>query len=194
MPDSALDGLLLSTDEANSVMGTSGLVAHTVVRQMADHRNMLPNLNCLGVWQVNEAPVYDESHWKSVRQQLLRVPDADTWDSLVVQSVVSYRTADGAREFFTESADRWSQCTNHKVNIRVNDEPLPAWKSGDLVKTDNQLTMPYTRGSGEFTRSCQHVIGVRSNVVIDVAACGAQSQTFTKGDDIVARIESKFPG
>ncbi len=169
------------------------MVPHTVVRQMADHRNLLPNLNCLGVWQVNEAPVYDESHWKSLRQQLFRAPDADSWDSLVVQSVVSYRTADGAREFFTESADRWSKCTNHNVNIRLNDQPLPAWKSGDLMKTDDQLEMPYTRGSGDLVRSCQHVLEIAANIVIDVAACGPQSQTFAKGTEVVAKIESKFP-
>jgi hypothetical protein len=194
LPDSALDGLLLTTDEVNAAMGTSGMEPNAVVRQMADHRNLLPNLNCLGVWQVNEAPVYGESHWKAVRQQLFRAPNTDAWDTLVVQSVVSYRTADGAREFFTESADRWSKCTNHNVNINLNDQKLPAWKSGDLMKTDNQLAMPYTRGSGDMVRSCEHVLGVVSNIVIDVAACGAQTAKFDKGTEVVARISSKFPG
>jgi hypothetical protein len=193
VPDSTLDGLLLTTDEVNSVMGISGMVPHAVVRQMGDHRNMLPNLNCLGVWQVNEAPVYDSSHWKSVRQQLFRVPDTDSWDSLVVQSVVSYRTPDGAKGFFTDSADRWSKCTNHTVNIRVNDQAMPAWKSADLMKTDTLLAMPYTRGSGDSTRSCQHVIGLTSNVIIDVSACGPRSPNFDKGAQVVAKIESKFP-
>jgi hypothetical protein len=169
------------------------MVPHGVVRQMADHRNLLANLNCLGVWQVNEAPVYDESHWKALRQQLFRLPDNDAWDSLVVQSVVSYRTPDGARDFFTASADRWSKCTNHNVNIRLNDAPLPAWRSGDLTETDDHLVMPYTRGSGELTRSCQHVLAVVSNVVIDVAACGPPSEKFDKGTAVAAKISSKFP-
>jgi serine/threonine-protein kinase len=193
VPDSALDGLLLSLDEVNDVMGTSGMQQHATVRQMADHRNMLPNLDCLGVWQVNEAPVYDSSHWKSVRQELFRVPDSDAWDSLLVQSVVSYRTADGAREFFTQSADRWSRCADHNVNIRVNDQPLPAWKSGDLTKTDSRLSMPYTRGSGDLTRSCQHVLAVAANLIIDVAACGPQTPSFAKGDEVAAEIESRLP-
>ena len=145
VPDSALTGSLLSPRRLNTIMGTSGMTPHTPVSQMGDHRNLLPNLNCLGVWQVNEAPIYESSHWKSVRQQLLRAPDTDQWDFLVVQSVVSYRTADAAREFFTESTDRWSKCTNHNVNIQLNGQTLPAWKSGDLTKTDNQLAMPYTR-------------------------------------------------
>ena len=51
----------------------------------------------------------------------------------------------------TSSRSRWTdgrKCTNHHVNIRLNDQPLPAWLSGDLTKTDTELSMPFTRGSG----------------------------------------------
>src|SRR5262249_47997763 len=153
------------------IMETTGMTPHPTVAQMADHRNLLPNLNCLGVWQVNEAPIYESSHWKSVRQQLLRAPDVDGWDNLVVQSVVSYRTADAARGFFTESTGRWSKCTTHNVNIQLNGQALPAWRSGALMKTDAQLAIPYTRGSGDQTRSCQHVLSVVSNLILDIQAC-----------------------
>ena len=47
--DSALDGLLLGVDDANTILGTTGMQAHPPVEQMADHRTMLPNLDCLGV-------------------------------------------------------------------------------------------------------------------------------------------------
>ncbi len=150
--DNALPGLLLSADDVNGIMETTGMTPHPPVAQMGDHRNLLPNLNCLGVWQVNEAPIYESSHWKTVRQQMFRAPDTDQWDNLVVQSVVSYRTADAAREFFTESTDRWSKCTNHNVNIQLNGQALPAWHSGELTKTDTRLAIPYTRGAGDQTQ------------------------------------------
>jgi hypothetical protein len=193
VPDSALTGSLLSADELNAIMGTSGMTPHPPVSQMGDHRNLLPNLNCLGVWQVNEAPIYDSSHWKSVRQQMFRTPDTDGWDSLVVQSVVSYRTADGAREFFTESTDRWSKCANHNVNIQLNGQALPAWKSGDLTKTDSQLAMPYTRGSGDQTRSCQRALSVVANVILDIQACKPPQQSAVRqAADVADKIESKL--
>ena len=161
---------------------------------MGDHRNLLPNLNCLGVWQVNEAPIYESSHWKSVRQQMFRAPDTDQWDSLVVQSVVSYRTADAARDFFTQSADRWSKCTNHNVNIQLNGQPLPAWLSGDLTRTDTQLAMPYTRGYGDQTRSCQRVLTIAANLIIDIQACKPQQQSaVTQAAAVADKIESKLP-
>jgi serine/threonine-protein kinase len=194
VPDSALPGLLLSADDLNVIMGTSGMTPHPPVAQMGDHRNLLPNLNCLGVWQVNEAPVYDPTHWKSVRQQLFRQPDNDQWDALVVQSVVSYRTADGARDFFTQSVDRWSKCTNHHVNIRLNDQPFPAWLSGDLTRTDTELSMPFTRGSGDQTRSCQRFLAVAANLILDIQACKPQQQaTLTEAAQIADKIEAKLP-
>jgi hypothetical protein len=192
--DSALTGLLLSDDDLNAIMGTSGMTPHPPVLQMGDHRNLLPNLNCLGVWQVNEQSIYESSHWKSMRQQMFRVPDTDQWDSIVVESVVSYSTTDGARQFFTESTGRWSKCANHKVNIQLNGQPLPAWRSGDLTKTDTRLAMPYTRGSGDQTRSCQHVLSMAANVILDIQACKPQQQpAVTQAATIADKIESKLP-
>jgi len=194
VPDSALPGLLLTADDVDGIMQTTGITPHPPVAQMADNRNLLPNLNCLGVWQVNQAPIYESSHWKSVRQQLLRTPDADGWDNLVVQSVVSYRTTDAAKEFFTESTDRWSKCTNHNVNIQLNGQALPAWHSGELTKTDGRLAIPYTRGAGDQTRSCQHVLLLVTNLILDIQACKPQQEAaVTQAADVADKIESKLP-
>jgi PknH-like protein len=191
--DNELGRLLLDVADIDAIMGTNAMRTHPPVTQMGDHRNLLPNLNCLGVWQVNEAPIYDPSHWKSVRQQMLRTPDTDPWDSLVVQSVVSYRITDGPRLFLDDSADRWARCTNHNVNIQLNNQRLPAWKSGELTRTEDRLAMPYSRGSGADTRSCQHVLQAAANVIIDVVACGPQAPSFTKAADVATAIEAKMP-
>ena len=193
VPDSALTASLLTADELNSIMGTSGMTPHTPVSQMGDHRNLLPNLNCLGVWQVNEAPIYESSHWKSVRQQLVRAPDIDQWNFLVVQSIVSYRTPDGAGEFFTEST-RWSKCSNHTLNIQLNGQALPKWVSGELTKTDTRLALPYTRGTGDQSRSCQRVLSLVANLILDIQACKPQQQSaITATADVADKIEAKLP-
>jgi PknH-like extracellular domain len=146
------------------------------------------------VWQVNEAPIYDPSHYKTVRQQMFRTPDSDQWDSLVVQSVVSYRTADAAQAFFVDSQDRWSRCTNHTVNIRLNEQVLPKWVSGDLATTDSQLAMPYIRGAGDQTRSCHRALSIAANVILDIQVCVPPGQdAVTAAVDIVDQIESRLP-
>jgi PknH-like extracellular domain len=192
--DRDLDNLMLSVADINTVMGTTGITPHPVVTQMPDNRNLLPNLNCLGVWQVDEAAIYGErggpTGWSALRQQMLRTPDADQWDTLAVQSVVSYPSPDAARAFFGQSADRWSKCTNHHVNIKLNDQPLPKWLSGDLDQTDTSLAMPIARGAGADSRSCQHVLTVKVNVVIDVEACKPQTYAVTQAADIAGKIAS----
>jgi len=198
VPTSALNKLLLSTDEVNAVMGTRSLTPHPVDTVMADNRNLLPNLNCLGVWQVGESAIYGsgdgDNGWQGVRRQTLRTPDTDAWDTLAVQSVVYYPTAEAAGDFFAQSADRWSKCAKHHVNITLNDQPLPKWLSGDLGRTDTQLSMPITRGEGTEVRACQHVVERAANLIIDVEACKPQTSPVTAAAELAAKIQAKLPG
>jgi hypothetical protein len=198
VPTSALNGLLLSTDEVDAVTGTRSLTVHGGTdTTMADNRNLLPNLNCLGVWQVGESAIYGpdggDKGWQGVRRQLLRTPDVDTWDTLAVQAVVYYPSADAAADFFSQSADRWSKCVNHHVNITLNDQPLPKWLSGQLGKTDTQLAMPITRGEGAEVRACQHVLQRAVNLIIDVEACKPQSAPIGSAADLATKIQAKLP-
>ncbi|MCW2590436.1 MAG: sensor protein [Mycobacterium sp.] len=197
VPTSALNKLLLSTDEVDAVMGTRSLTPHPVDTVMADNRNLLPNLNCLGVWQVGESAIYGPSDgdngWQGERQQMLRTPDVDTWDTLAVQSVVFYPTDEAAARFFAQSAERWSKCANHHVNITLNDKPLPKWSSGDLGRTDTQLAMPITRGEGAEVRTCQHVLEHAANLIIDVEACKPQTSPVTAAAELAAKIQAKLP-
>ena len=135
VPAAALDTALLSAGDVDTVMATP-MTAYPVTTEMADHRDLLRNRSCLAIWQPTEAVIYDGTGWTAVRRQVLRAPDSDDWTDRVVQSVVSFPTPAAARAFFSESADRWSKCTNHRLNITINDQPQPAWRSGDLNRAD----------------------------------------------------------
>ena len=193
VPANALDRALLDADEVDTIMGTTGMTAQPRVDVMGDHRNLLPNLNCLGIWQVNELGVYGADGWIALRQELLRSPNTDAWQTLVVQSVVNYPSTDAARDFFSQSSDRWSQCTNHNVNITLNGQPLPKWRSGDLTKTDNTLAIPFTRGNANGVDWCQRVLALENNVIVDVQACKRDGSTVTQAVGVVDEIESKLP-
>ncbi|MET0698042.1 MAG: sensor domain-containing protein [Mycobacterium sp.] len=190
----AVEAVLLSPNAVNQAMGTAGMITHPPASQMGDHRDLLPNLNCLGVWQVDEVGVYGSSDWGAMRQVMMRSPDTEQWDDLAVQSVVAYHSVDGARKFFTESADRWSKCTNHHVNITLNGIKLPRWTSGELTKTVDRLAIPVTRGSDAQTRSCQRVLSIAVNVIIDVQACKPpRPAPVTQAAAIADQIEAALP-
>ena len=121
-------------------------------------------------------------------------PDADQWNYVVVRSIVSYRTADAARQFLTESKDRWSKCVHHTPNIQLNGQAFPKWVSGGLTKTNTRLAIPYTRGAGDRTRSCQRVLSRVVNLIFGIQACAPQQQSaITAAAGIADKIESKLP-
>jgi hypothetical protein len=187
----ALDSLLLSAGEVDAVMGTHGFTPQPATTELNDHQTVVANLNCLGIWQTAEAAVYENSGRTGLRRQSLRMPDNDQWDDLVVQSVASFPSASVAAAFFTDSSDRWSKCTNHRLNIAAGAQPPTAWTSGELTKTDTDLTIPVTRQAGDQVRQCQRVLAHKANVIIDLEACKPES--VTQGGVLVNRIEAKLP-
>ena len=189
-PD-GLDALLLKAPEIDTIMGTNGIAPQPVSSDMNDHRDLVNNLNCLGIWQTDEAAVYENSGSNGVRRQTLRAPDVDLWDSVVVQSVLSFPSSDAAHNFYTQSLDRWSKCTNHRLNVGISGQSAPGWQSGDLTKADTTITMPVTRQSVDQVRQCERVLSVKANVIIDAEAC--KPSAVTQAGEIVNRIAAKIP-
>jgi hypothetical protein len=110
----ALDSLLLSATDVDAVMGSNGMTPQPATSDLTDDRSVVTNLSCLGIWQTDEAKVYEKSGHITLRRQVLRVPNTDQWEDLVVQSVVSFPSAIAASGFFADSSGRWSQCVNHR--------------------------------------------------------------------------------
>ncbi len=192
-----VESLLLTKDEVNTVMGTRSMTPQELGTEPEDNSNLLANLNCLGVWQVGEVKIYGPANepagWDAMRVQRLRTPDVDDWDSLAVQSVVAYPSAADAQSFFAQSADRWSKCTGHTINITLNDRKLPSWLSGELARTDTRLSMPIARGAGADVKQCQHVLEVVSNVILDVQTCKPKNEGANEAGKIVDEMKSKLP-
>lgn len=189
VPTTALDGLLPSIGDISAVMGTP-MTPHKSFTAPSDHHQLLPNVNCLGIWQIGETQIYGPSGFTAIRGQVLRAPDSENWNALVIQAVASYPSVDAARKFFADSADRWSHCSNHRVNMMSTDQAQTHFQFGPLTKTDTELTMP-VNSSGAGDRACQRALAVDDNVIIDVAACG-----LTIGDQatsIVSKIETRIP-
>jgi hypothetical protein len=173
VPLATVQSALLPADQVDAVMGVNGMTPGKPFTSFQDDRMLLPNVNCLGVYQPAEAAVYSDSGSSSVTGQIQRQPDTDAWDVQVVQAGTVYPSSDAAKAFFAASSDRWSKCTNHTVHLTVAGGPSTTFKFGDLDKSDTQLSTSFTRNENE--RSCQRVLSVVINVVVDVKACNHDS-------------------
>jgi hypothetical protein len=191
VPATGLDGLLLSANVVSDVMGTTGMVADPPFTILGEDSNLLPNKNCLGIWAVGEKSIYGDSNLTGFRGQQLQQPATGAWDAKVVQGVASYPGSDASGAFFAASADRWSKCTNHHVNMTLNGQKLPRLFFGNLAKTDTELTMPVTEGDGDSQRSCQRVLSVAGNIIIDVAACNRNATGQAAA--IAQKIKERLP-
>jgi hypothetical protein len=191
VPATALDGLLLSADAVGDVMGTPGMVAGPPFTVLGEDSNLLPNRNCLGIWVVGEKAIYGDSNLTGFRGQDLQHPATGAWDVKVVQGVASYPGPEASRAFFNASADRWSKCTNHHVNMTLNGQQLPKLWFGNLTKTDTELAMPVTEGEGDIQRSCQRVLALAGNIIIDVAACNRNATN--QAETIASKIKERLP-
>ena len=71
---------------------------------------------------------------------------------------------------------------------------MPKWRSGALTKTDTELAIPFTRGDAIGVASCQRVLKVENNVIVDVQACSRDAGPVTTASAVADAITAKLPG
>ena len=169
------------------------MTAHHRVETMSDHRNLLPNLNCLGIWQVNEAGVYGSDGWIALRQELLRSPDTDAWHTLVVQSVVNYPSTDAAQRIL--HAVHGPLVEVHQPQRQHHAQRQAAAQVAKRRPDQDRCRVGHTvhQARADGVESCQRVLAVDTNVVIDVQACTRDASTVTKAAAVADAIEAKLP-
>ena len=116
-----------------------------------------------------DAAIYDEKSLTGFRGQgpaPARHRDRTPWSC---RRWFPTPAADAAKAFFSESAGPWSKCTSPRQHDR--ERPTAAETVlRNLTKTDTQLRSACD-SRGENERSCQRVLSVVRNIIVDVAAC-----------------------
>jgi serine/threonine kinase PknH len=170
--EAALQGLLLSPDQIDTTMGTTGTTVTETTTAMEDNSDHVADQACRPLAGNVIAPVYAGSGWKSFRENVIREP-GDKWTHGVDQGVVLFSSAQEADAFFTASAQQWPACANRQFSTTVAGKPDQLWTVGPVSNTSGTLSASTTRNvsPGWAWESCQRALTVANNVVIDVDAC-----------------------
>lgn len=169
VPDAALPGLLLDPPTVNAIMGTRDLAVNPKLTTTKLYIDTTDKPECGGVWANANKTVYSGSAWQSVQTQYLVEPDNPRHE--VYQSVVSFPTAQTASDFVAKEAKRWPACNGTSITTTNPDTPAQTWWIATVSQQGDMLTSTANR-EGARGLSCQHALTARSNVVVDVEACG----------------------
>jgi hypothetical protein len=193
--EAALDGLLLSPDQINSAMGTTGMAVTDNGTVMDDASAHDPDKACQAVDGPLMAPVYAGSGWTAFREQVLN--EAGGNPPRFDQGVVLFSSARDAAAFFTASAQLWPSCSNRQYTSTNASNQVEVWNVAPISNAAGVLSVAQTL-QGEPTwkwQFCKHALTVANNVVIDVSACTHTPSDYQSDSAInVARqIAAKVP-
>jgi hypothetical protein len=166
LEESTLDGLMLSNNDLKKITGVEVEELYAA-EEMNDNADMVSDLDCLGAIYPGEDAVYEDTHWTSVRDQLLLEASGADDGRLVEQTLVLFDNADQAVEFFESSKEIWRQCAKVK-DIEVEDGP---WVPDKVVDVNERTISLKAKVSGTLSGTCGHAMGVVSNLIVEGFSC-----------------------
>jgi serine/threonine kinase PknH len=184
-----LSGLLLSTSDINSVMGSSTMEPGKPITEMDSSSVTLSSPGCQGALYTSQDPVYAGTGYTGVSGLVSSEP-GDNYDHWVNQAVVAFPSADKAKAFLQTSADKWKTCAGKTVTV-TNKSKTYRWTFAQINGSPPKITVLDTQ-EGADGWECQRAMGVANNVIVDVNACGyhISDQGGQIADKIVDKINS----
>lgn len=175
-----LDGLLLSAQDVDGIMGTRGIEAAPVSQSMQNPKDP-SDPRCRGVINAAAAPVYQGSDVVAVRYQRLSQLDQSLYYTVVEQAVVSFKSTDAARAFMKSSGQNATACAGKNVTFsdgnRAGQASIAEASVGD-TKIAQKMSVD---GS-----PCQHALSTVSNLVVDVSVCQGHGDEASQIADKIA--------
>jgi hypothetical protein len=166
LDESALDDLMLSNSELNKVAGIE-LESFYTLDEMNDNADLVSDKDCLGAVYPGEELAYHGSGWSAVRDELLLEAGSVDESRVVEQTLVLFDTRSAAVEFFDKSKDVWHECAKSD-DVTVEEGP---WVPAAVENASERLITMDAELSGTITGTCQHALGVVSNLVVEGFAC-----------------------
>jgi hypothetical protein len=182
--EAVLDGVLLTPEQVNTVMGATEMTVTKTHVSMSDDSATMEPKECLAIDGSAQAPVYAGSGYTALRDQTLQ--EGDNFTHYVEQAVVSFPSAKQAGAFFTASAQQWPACHQY-THTQTNSQ----WAVGPVSNANGTLSATATQQNANAPGwACGRALAIRNNVVIDVNTCSANptDTAITIANQIAAKV------
>ncbi len=182
-----LSALLLGPSDINTVMGSSTMQPGKPITS-TDHSSVTVSTpDCQGALYTTQDPVYAGTGYTSVSGLVSSEP-GDNYDHWVNQAVVLFPSADKAKSFLENSAEKWKGCAGKTVTV-TNKSKTYRWTFAQVQGSPPKITLMDTQ-EGADGWECQRALTVANNVIVDINACGyhISDQGAQIADKLAARI------
>jgi hypothetical protein len=180
-----LNGLLLSPQQINPVMGATGIAVTRRHDAMSDDSATMQPRACLAIDGSAQAQVYADSGFTAVRDQALN--DGDNFTHYAEQAVVLFPTVKQASIFFVASALHWPACHQY-THIQSGSQ----WTAGSVSSSDGTLSTIATQENAKAGGwACGRALVIKNNVIVDTNTCSADPKNSAV--DIANQIAAKVP-
>jgi len=183
-----LPGLLLTPDQINPIMGSTAMSVVKDQATMSDNSGTLAPPECLQLDDAAETTIYANSGSWAEHEQTLN--DGDKLTHYLKQAVVLFPTVERAKQFFDNSAQQWSACSQF-----THLQSQTQWSVGTIANANDILSTTVTElNAAAPGRGCGRAVAQKNNVIIDINTCSPEpGDTAVKAaQQIAANVAARW--
>lgn len=165
-----LTTLLLTADEINEAMNTTGMTVDATSSALADDSADITPADCLAVSSVGQQQVYAGT-FAAASIQTLREP-GQNFAHLAHQSVVEFPNPEAASAFYDKARTAWMACAPGTYAVSA-DEGGTSWTVAPLEEAQGVLTASSIQEGTVLL--CQHALSAAAAVIVDVRTCSSDT-------------------
>lgn len=186
-----LPQLLLPADAVSTALNSPGMVPGELQSSsdvLTD--SFIEPMTCTTAWAPGKFGTYVNSGFIGMARQL--VEEKPTANHAVVQAVVAFPDAAGARKSFDEQFKDWGECQYQTITSTLKGQEQKA-TVGVTAEADGVATLQVTPDIGFAGFTCERALTVAGNVVVDVRSCSPDvgDTAGVLARDIAAKINGR---
>jgi PknH-like extracellular domain len=181
----AVQGQLLPAGDAGRIFGTDLRVAREYIQHAAADDSATQN--CAGALDSATQSIPDETGY---RVRYVRELAGGSPPIRVQESVIEFDTPHHASDFVDATTSTWQGCAHSELTVQ-RDGGSGRHQIGGVTEATGLVTVDVDSGD-RATDACQHAVGAKSNVVVDVVVCGSAPADQTAA--LLNAIRDRFVG
>lgn len=166
---SALRSILLTAAEIRADASGEPVVLEGDGIVLPDDADAVDDRDCVGVWAPAQERVYGSSGFAGAQVQVLRAMYRKPFEDGVVQAALAFPTQAAAIRSLQQQQKQWETCSGRSLAVTPPGEPTLVWELGRQTTVSGTVQVDVKTADGGA--ACQHGIGVRGNVLIDIRQC-----------------------